>query len=119
MVVPKEGLLLGVDLISGHEENICLLLPRFQWSCMVTAKNGSENKLIVNGEMPCFFLILVDGLSMESMLFSKSSLRNFYNAFCLLIHISLSPHTCYLFLVCEKSILYYFHAQFFHFPGLA
>jgi hypothetical protein len=94
---------LGVDLVSGHEENTYLLLPRFQWGCMVTAKNGSENRLIVNEEMPCFFLILVDGLSMESMLFSKSSLRNFYNAFCLTIHISLSHHICcYLFLVCEQ-----------------
>jgi hypothetical protein len=46
-----------------------------------TAENSSENRLIVNGEMPWFFLILVDGLSMESMLFSKSSLRNFHNAF--------------------------------------
>jgi hypothetical protein len=71
----------GVDLVSGHEENIYLLLPRFQGSCKVTAENGSEKRLIVNGEMPCFFLILVDGLSMDSMLFSKSSLRNFYNAF--------------------------------------
>jgi hypothetical protein len=90
----KECLLLGVDLVSGHEENINLLLPRFQGSCKVIAENGSEKRLIVNGEMPCFFLILVDGLNMESMLFSKSSLRNFYNAFCLMTHISLSPHIC-------------------------
>jgi hypothetical protein len=59
MVLPKEDLLLGVDLASGHEENI-YLLPGFQGVNKVTAEDGSGNRLIVNGEMPCFFLILVD-----------------------------------------------------------
>jgi hypothetical protein len=60
MVLPKEGLLLGVDLVLGHEENIDLLLPRFQGGNKVIAEDGSGNRLIVNEEMPCFFLILVD-----------------------------------------------------------
>jgi hypothetical protein len=60
MVLLKEGLLLGVDLVSCHEENIYLLLPRFQEGCKVTPEDGSENRLIVNGDMPCFFLTLVD-----------------------------------------------------------
>jgi hypothetical protein len=55
MVLPKEGLLLGVDFVWDHEENIYLLLPRFQGGCKVTAENSSENRLIVNGEMLCFF----------------------------------------------------------------
>jgi hypothetical protein len=50
---------LGVDLVSDHEENI-YLPPRFQGVNKVTAEDGSENRLIVNEEMPCFFLILVD-----------------------------------------------------------
>jgi hypothetical protein len=60
MVLPKEGLLLEVDLVSGHEENIYLLLPRFQGGFKVTAEDGSEKRLIVNGEVSCFFLILAD-----------------------------------------------------------
>jgi hypothetical protein len=59
MVLPKEDLLLGVDLVSSPEENI-YLLPRFQGVNKVSAEDGSENRLIVNGEMPCFFLILVN-----------------------------------------------------------
>jgi hypothetical protein len=39
---------------------IYLLLPRFQGRCKVTAENGSEKRLIENGEMPCFSLLLVD-----------------------------------------------------------
>jgi hypothetical protein len=72
MVLPKESLLLGVDFVLSHEENIYLLLPRFQGGCKVTAKNGSENRLIVNGEMPCFFMMLIYVLRMESMLFTKA-----------------------------------------------
>jgi hypothetical protein len=60
MIHPKEGLLLGVDLASGHEENIYLLLPRFQGYCKVSAENGTEKRLIENGEVPCFFLLLLD-----------------------------------------------------------
>jgi hypothetical protein len=51
---------LGVDLVSGHEENIYLILPRFQGGYKVTAENGSEKRLIENGEVPCFFLLLVN-----------------------------------------------------------
>jgi hypothetical protein len=60
MVHPKEGLLLGVDLVSGLEENIYLLLPRFQGCCKVTAENGSEKRFIENGEMQYFFRLLVN-----------------------------------------------------------
>jgi hypothetical protein len=44
MVHPKEGLLLGEDLDSSHEENIYILLPRFQGGSKVTAENDSEKK---------------------------------------------------------------------------
>jgi hypothetical protein len=56
----KKGLLLGEDLFSGHEENIYLLLPKFQGGCKVSTENGSEKRLIENGELPCFFLLLVN-----------------------------------------------------------
>jgi hypothetical protein len=54
MIHPKEGLLLQVDLASGHEENIYLLLPRFQGGCKVTAEDDSENRLIQNGRCHIF-----------------------------------------------------------------
>jgi hypothetical protein len=45
---------LEIDLDSGHEENTCLLLPRFQGGCKVTAEEGSENRLIQNGRCHIF-----------------------------------------------------------------
>jgi hypothetical protein len=38
MVLPKEGILLGIDLVSDHEENLYLLLPRFQGGCKVDCR---------------------------------------------------------------------------------
>jgi hypothetical protein len=70
---------LGVDLVSGHVENI--YLPRFQAWCKVITENGSEKRLIENGVVPWFFMLLVDsGLSMESMFFAKA-VRNYCIAF--------------------------------------
>jgi hypothetical protein len=59
MILPKEDdpLMLGAGLVSVYEENIYLLLLRFQGCCKVTAENGPEKRLIVNGKMSCFFLI--------------------------------------------------------------
>jgi hypothetical protein len=54
MVHPKEDLFLGLDLASGHEENIYLLDPRFQGGCKVSAEDGSENRLIQNGRCHIF-----------------------------------------------------------------
>jgi hypothetical protein len=71
--------------------------------------NGSEQRQIQKGEMPCFSCIyLICVLGNVSMPFSKSSLRNASYSFPLTIHVSLSLHICcYLLLLCREWAWYY------------